>query len=89
MSDRSQLKVGGFYWVKPSFDHDLYVPGDNIDEARAAHWTNNEQPARFDGLTREGQEKWQFIGQDDPDPGMPYPDDHWWPVVWVGDEIKM
>lgn len=90
MTDRSNLKVGGFYWVIPSFDHDLDVPGDNTDDAhdeRAAHWSNNAQPARFAGLTKDGREKWQFIGQDDPDPGMPYSDDHWWPVVWIGEEI--
>ncbi len=96
MVDRATLKPGAFYWVIPNWDVDFTPPGfeghdysDAMHEASCAHWSQNAQPARFNGLTKSGEEMWTFLGQDDPDPGMPYSDDHWWGVRWVGDEIAL
>lgn len=88
MANRN-LNSGSFYWVKPVFDVDFTPPGfipneftDALHEESAAHWTQNEQPARFQGFCEDGREQWIYLGQDEPD------DDNWWPVCWVGEEIK-
>ncbi len=88
MSEYGELKPGHFYWVKPEFDVDCVPDGfDKNDpnipfQAKWEHWTQNTQPARFEGFTDGGQEKWIFLGQDvDPE--------NWWPVCWIGAEITM
>ena len=48
-------------------------------EAMRAHWTQNEQPARFDS-DENGNEKWIYLGQD-------IDESDWWPVCWIGKEI--
>lgn len=88
MSER-ELKPGSFYWIRPTFDVDFDPPGyegkewtddPRRFEASWSHWSQNDQPARFDGYDATGQEKWIFLGQDE-DP------DHHWSVCWVGEEI--
>ena len=89
-----KYKPGSFYWVIPNWDVDFVPPrfegrahSDELFEAARAHWSQNCQPARFDGYCADGTERWNFLGHDDPDPGMPNSDEHWWGVRWVGDEI--
>lgn len=48
----------------------------DTDEA----WVNQKQPARFVGYTSDEQEIFQFIGRDS--------DEDFWPVRWIGEEIK-
>jgi hypothetical protein len=50
-----RFKPGAFYWARPTFDVDFMPPGfepgeftDALFEASSAHWSQNEQPARFD-----------------------------------------
>lgn len=83
------LEVGHFYWVKPEFDVDFTPPGfeagewsDDLFQASWVHWTQNDQPARFAGYGPDGEERWTFLGQDDPGE-----DERWWSVCWVGPEI--
>lgn len=83
MTARDELVLGKFYWVKPVWDVDFTPPGfegkeysDEMFEAMAAHWSQQEQPALFLGKTDEGRERWVYIGHaDDPD--------NYWPVCWV------
>lgn len=85
-----KLKVGGFYWVIPVYDVDLIPPGfegvfeftDALYEVQKEHWSQKTQPARFDGWDEGDEERWSFIGQDDPSSG-----ESWWPVRWVGSEL--
>lgn len=80
------LKPGSFYWVKPVFDVDFIPPGfENKEHSEALfdaawnHWTQQDQPARFDGYDENGNEKWFYIGMDlSEEP---------WPTCWVGNEI--
>jgi len=62
MSER-KFTPGAFYWAKPTFDVDFIPPGFSFDEftddrfkASNAHWSQNEQPARFDGYGDDGEE---------------------------------
>jgi hypothetical protein len=89
MTDHSDLKPGSFYWVKPVWDVDLTPPGfegqeysDKMFEAMSEDWRQKEQPARFSGYSANGDEQWQFIGQDDDE-------ENWWPVCWIGPEITL
>ena len=81
-ADGKPLKPGSFYWVKPAYDVDFDLP--DIDgrsatfEDRCHHWTQNEQPARFEGYDENGSEKWIYLGEDI---------GNWWPVCWIGKEI--
>lgn len=84
---RDNLNPGSFYWVVPVWDVDFKPPGfekqeysDAMYDAMAAHWSQNKQPARFEGYDDSGQERWIFLGQD-------VDADSWWPVRWIGDEI--
>jgi hypothetical protein len=88
-SEFGPLKESSFYWVRPVYDVDLTPEGfefgdcsDACMEAKSAHWSQNDQPARFCGLDENGQEKWLFIGIEEPDAGEQY-----WPVCWIGPEI--
>src|SRR5208282_65796 len=74
------LKPGSFYWVRPVFDVDFTPPGDDSFDAAYNHWTQQDQPARFDGYDENGNERWFFIGVDSKDPI--------WPVCWTGKEIE-
>ena len=81
-------KVGSFYWVIPNFDVDFVSPewegdGDPPFNVNYNHWSQQEQPARFDGYTANGNEKWIMLGIKEPDK-----DDDWWGVRWISrDEI--
>lgn len=90
MSER-KLRPGAFYWAKPAFDVDFTPPGFDCNEwtedfcrASLAHWSQNEQPARFDGYGDDNEEHWMWIGIDEPCEGG----NTWWPACWVGEEIK-
>ena len=85
----SHLEIDGFYWVLPNWDVDFIPPGfedqnfsDEMHKAMCAHWSQNQQPAKFSGFTPEGKERWTFLGQDDPEPG-----EDWWGVRWIGSKI--
>ena len=54
MTERSELKVGSFYWVRPVLDVDTDIA-----------WHNEDQPARFAGW-HGGQELWDYLSQDGP-----------------------
>jgi hypothetical protein len=82
------LKPGSFYWVKPVFDVDFVPPGftghayeDVPFENCYNHWTQQNQPARFEGYDGNGNEKWIYLGQD-------VDESNWWPVCWIGKEIE-
>jgi hypothetical protein len=86
-ADGKSLMVGSFYWVKPVHDVDFTPPGfedhdydDVMIEAIITHWSQNEQPARFEGYDENGNEKWIYLGYE--------PDGYnWWPICWIGTEI--
>jgi hypothetical protein len=89
MTEPADLKPGAFYWVKPVFDVDFTPPGfeheeysDAMHDAMWTHWTQNEQPARFDGLDASGNEVWFYIGCN-----WKADSKHPWPVCWIGEEI--
>lgn len=81
-----KLIPGAFYWVQPVYDVDLVPLGfegrewsEDMAQAISDHWTQKEQPARFEGYDENGNERWLYIGRDEPD--------NWWPARWVGAEI--
>lgn len=78
-SEYGELKPGSFYWVLPVFDVD-FGSDDMTFEDCYGHWTQTEQPARFEGLDENGNEKWIYLGQD-------VDETNWWPVRWIGKEI--
>ena len=87
-ADGNSLKPGSFYWVKPAYDVDFDLPDiegreydDVMFEAMRAHWTQNEQPARFEGYDENGNEKWIYLGHDTDE-------SNWWPICWIGKEIS-
>ena len=91
-ADGKPLKPGSFYWVRPTWDVDFTPPGfegreydDVMFEAMRAHWTQNEQPARFEGYDENGNEKWIYLGQDIDVNAKEA--ENWWPVCWIGKEI--
>jgi hypothetical protein len=88
-ADGKPLKAGSFYWVKPVWDVDFTPPGfegreydENMIKAMRAHWSQQEQPARFEGYDDNGNEKWIYLGHDTDD-------SNWWPVCWIGKEIVL
>ena len=90
VDNRKELKPGSFYWVRPNWDTDLVPQGfegkefsDEMFAAMESHWSQNEQPALFVGYGLGDEERWSFIGQDDPDDGS------WWSACWVGSEITI
>lgn len=89
MTEAADLKPGAFYWVIPVFDVDFTPPGfENEDysgevfDAMRSHWTQCEQPARFEGLDKNGNEIWFYVGYNWKDE-LSNP----WPVCWIGKEI--